>query len=103
MLLTPDAPEFHTVLHRFGEDVGGLYLRRTQYLPDWWLDELRAEREDSLSTPAGEMHRFASVPAVVLEEWHAEGFDYARADAPEIIARLKKRELDRFITSRKVH
>lgn len=100
-LAVPGEPTFHTVLHRFGEDADGLHLRRTQHIPDWYLDELRVERENSLSTPAGEMHRVASIPVVVLEEWHAEGFDYNRAPIEDILARLRKRELDAFVTSKK--
>ena len=101
-LVLPGEPAFHTVLHRFGEDADGVYMRRTQYVPDWYLDELRREREDSVSTPAGEMHRVASIPVVVLEEWAAEGFDYHRAPIEEILARLRKRALDEFITSKKL-
>lgn len=102
MLLTPDAPEFHTVLHRFGEDADGLHMQRRQYLPDWWLDELRQEYDNSADHRAGEFHRVASIPVVFLEEMRAEGLDYNHAPANEIMDWLHNRGLSRFITSKKV-
>jgi hypothetical protein len=70
---------------------GDLVIKHEQYIPDEFISDLRREREDSLSTPAGEFHRVLSIPT-------------ALADAPigEIKKRLQKAQLDAFITSNKV-
>lgn len=101
-MLTPHDPAFHSVIRSFGEDADGLYLKRTQYVPDWYLDELRMEREDNRTLRAGEMHRVCSIPVTAIEEMHSEGFDYVNAPVEDIMLWLRLRGYDEFITSDKV-
>ncbi len=82
---------------------GELVIKSTQHIPDEHLSALRREREDSISTPAGEFHRVASVPTALVDKWKAEGFDIFREPAEEILKRLRKEQFDGFITSNKVH
>lgn len=87
----------------FHNDPGGdLVIKNTQDIPDEFLTALRHERMDSLHTPAGEMHRVCSIPTVVVDEWKRQGFDINVEPVTEIIKRLKKHDLDAFLTSNKV-
>jgi predicted transcriptional regulator len=86
----------------FGENADGLFIKQTQYIPDDYLSDLRKEREDSLSTPAGEFHRVASIPTAIVDKWIAEGFDINVAPIAEILKRLRSEQFDGFITSNKV-
>jgi hypothetical protein len=80
-----------------------LVIAEEQFIPDEFLSDLRREREDSISTPAGEFHRVCSVPTGIADKWKREGFDIYREPAEEILKRLRKEQLDGFITSNKVH
>jgi hypothetical protein len=88
----------------FHNDIGGgLIVKHEQHIPDEFISSLRREREDSLSTPAGEYHRVASIPTAIVDKWLKEGFDIYRETVQEILKRLRKEQLDGFITSNKVH
>lgn len=86
----------------FDEDDKKLIIKREQYIPDEMLSALRREREDSLSTPAGEFHRVASIPTAVVDKWLSQGFDIYKAPVEDILLRLRLEELEGFITSKKV-
>jgi hypothetical protein len=101
-LTLPGTPAFHSVLRRFGEDADGLHLRRTQYVPDEYLEELRMEREDNRTVRAGDLHRVGSVPAIAIEEMHAEGFDYVNAPIEDILLWMRLHGYDEWITSNKL-
>jgi hypothetical protein len=95
-------------LVRFEDGVGvgsnaNLVIAEEQFIPDEFLSSLRRERMDSISTPAGEFHRVASVPTGIVDKWKREGFDIYREPAEEILKRLRQEQLDAFITSNKVH
>jgi hypothetical protein len=84
-----------------GEDLDGAYIKRTQDIPDSYLRGLRLEREASLSTPAGEFHRVASIPVAVVEKWLREGFDIHREPIQAVLTRLDREGLDAFKTTNK--
>ncbi len=88
----------------FADDTAGLVIKHTQEIPDEHLSSLRLERADSMSTPAGEMHRVCSIPTSVVEDLkRSYGFDLMQCnDIHEILRMLRKHELDSFITSNKV-
>jgi hypothetical protein len=79
---------------------GDLVIKHEQYIPDEFISDLRREREDSLSTPAGEFHRVLSIPTALADEWGMEFI--MNAPIGEIKKRLQKAQLDAFITSNKV-
>lgn len=78
-----------------------LIFKSSQVIPDSYLDSLKAERLDSISTPSGEFHRVASIPVAIADKWAREGFDIMREPITEILKRLRKEELDAFITTNK--
>jgi hypothetical protein len=82
---------------------GDLIIKQSQWVPDEFLSDLRRERDDSLSTPAGEMHRVCSIPTGVVDKWMQQGFDVHREPISEILKRLRKEQLDGFITTNKVY
>ena len=86
----------------FNETADNLIIEKSQHIPEWWVDQLKADRIESSQRPAGEMHRAASIPAIVVEKWLAEGFDVFKEPVSKSIAKLKAEGLDYFITSDKV-
>lgn len=80
----------------------GSVIETFQTIPTEFTDDLKAERfANSQSRVKSEYHRVASVPVVVVDKWIREGFDFWKAGAKEILARLKAENLDVFITSDK--
>lgn len=84
-----------------GEDVDGLHIKRQQFIPQSFLDDIREERENSIHTPSGELYRVARIPAAVIDKWDREGFDYNRAPVEDILRKLHIDQLDAFITTKK--
>jgi hypothetical protein len=83
------------------EDVGGLFIKRQQFIPNQFMEDIRKEREDSISTPAGDFHRVARIPTAVIDKWYREGFDYMRAPVREILRKLALEQQEQFITTKK--
>lgn len=83
------------------ESCGELAIVRKQEIPDEFLDHLADQRFDSLHTPAGEMHRVASIPVAVVEHWLRQGFNVFEEPITAITARLHKEGLDAFMATRK--
>jgi hypothetical protein len=87
----------------FGENADGLYLKRSQEIPQHLLDDLKQQRDDSTSRREGEFMRVASIPTVVVEKWMREGFNILdpNVNGKEIVRRLKAENLDAFLTTDK--
>lgn len=80
--------------------VSDLAIQRSQYIPDDFMDDLKEAKHLS-SERAGAFHRVCSVPVAWVEKWRHEGFDIYKESAKAIIDRLKKEQLDHFITTNK--
>jgi hypothetical protein len=78
-----------------------LIIKREQLIPNWYLDQLKDERIDTLHTPMGDLYRVCSIPISTVEKWKREGFDVHQEDVHAILARLRKESLDKFITTTK--
>lgn len=74
-----------------------------QDIPDDFISDLRDERSASNNSRAGEMHRVASVPVALVEQWQAQGFNIydKNVSVKDILARLKRENLTAFLTSNK--
>lgn len=85
------------------ESVGELAYHTVQEIPDEFLDHLADERHDSISTPAGEMHRVGSVPEFLALKWLRENppYDCRLAPVEETMKRLKLEGYDKFVASHK--
>jgi hypothetical protein len=94
--------------HNFldGGTDGELVLKRSQELPQDFLDGIKAARDASKTAPIGEMMYVGTIPEVVVEKWMAEGFDIMNDDGitfAEIVAKLRHDGLDGLIgTNRRV-
>lgn len=86
----------------FNETADDLIIEKSQYIPDWWIDQLKQDRFESSQAPAGNYHRAASIPQAVHEEWLKQGYDCTVEPIKKTIAKLKAEGLDYFITSDKV-
>lgn len=91
----------HKVEFLDGDESNPLLIKKTQELPQEYLDSLKAERDASYK-PAGEFHRVASIPTVVYEKWLREGYDAQQEPIAKTLAKLKAEHLDYFITTNKV-
>jgi hypothetical protein len=79
-----------------------MVIKKTQVIPDDFLDGLAQDRLNS-TKPAGNFHKFASIPVAVVEKWQREGFDVLSGNhsAKEIMARLNSEDLGYFISTTK--
>lgn len=91
----------HRVEFLDGDETNPLLIKKTQELPQEFLDSLKAERDASTSKPAGEFHRVASIPTVVYEKWLKDGYDAQKEPIAKTLAKLKAEHLDYFITTNK--
>lgn len=85
----------------FHENAEGLVIEKAQHIPQWWLDQLKAQRAESKNAPTGDYVKAASIPQAVHEEWLKQGYDCTKEPIRKTIARLKAEGLDYFITSDK--
>jgi hypothetical protein len=79
----------------------GLVIAREQELPQAFLDSLKSERLASANMREREYHHVASVPAAVFDNWHARGLDPFNMTPRQIVAQLRKENLDIFVTTAK--
>ena len=85
----------------YKEEVDGLVQKRTQELPQEFIDSLKERRNESTKQREGEYMHAASIPVIVIEQWLREGFKYWEATGPEIMKRLRDQGLDAFIVTDK--
>jgi hypothetical protein len=99
----PTTPEFTTGKQKLVKSSDGtLAIQRTQYIDPGYLKDLREEYDNSSNAPAGNFHRCASVPVEIADKWRREGFDVFFEPAANIIAKLRKEQMDYFITTKKI-
>jgi hypothetical protein len=72
-------------------------FKKFQDIPDWYIQRLRNQAEAQKGRRK-EMRRVASIPVAIVEAWAKEGFDINKESAQAIVARLKRENLDAFIT-----
>lgn len=84
------------------EDTGSdIVLKTTQEIPQSFLDALAVQRADSLHTPSGEFVLAASIPVAVVEEMTRAGLDIYRTPIREIMAWLRRKDLQKFLATEK--
>jgi hypothetical protein len=77
-----------------------LLIRKDQTITQEFLEGIKEDRLASNSR-AGEYHKVASVPTVVVEKWLREGFDIWRETPQAILKKLRSENLDAFIATTK--
>lgn len=82
------------------ENTDGLLIRKDQVITDEFLDGLKEDRNASKER-AGEYHKVASVPMVVVEKWLREGFDIWRESPQAVLKKLRDENLEAFIATEK--
>lgn len=82
-------------------DDDNLLIRRQQDIPPDFWDRLKQTKKIQDEAPAGEFLKVASIPAVVVEEWYAQGFNIfdKNVTLKEILARLRMEDKDNLITT----
>lgn len=85
---------------KIGEHVDGLFVRKDQEITSEFLDELAEDRLYS-NAPSKDFHKFASVPVAIVEKWMSEGFNVYQEKPRDIIKRLQREGLEKFICTTK--
>lgn len=87
----------------FGANADGLFMKKSQEIPQHLLDDLKDQRNQSTTRREGEFMKVASIPAVVAEKWLKEGFNILdpNVNGREIVRRLKAENLDGFLATDK--
>lgn len=82
-------------------DDNSLGIARAQDIPDTFISDLRDDRLASMNAASGDIHRVASIPAVLVVKWLNEGFDVFRAPLRDTMKRLREEGFDDFIATSK--
>ena len=86
---------------QFGANSDGVFLKKTQDIPDWHMNELKEQRNESTKRREGEFMKVASIPVIVAEQWMKQGYDIYNMTGKEINKKLKEENLDDFFTTEK--
>jgi hypothetical protein len=84
-----------------GENADGTFIEQYQEIPQWWIDNIQTAKADTKHSRAGEYHRAASIPQVVVDKWLSEGYDVFKEPVAKTLAKLRSENLDYFITTEK--
>lgn len=87
--------------HTDSADGPKLVIHHQQHIPDEHISQLKRAKIDTLHTPAGDFHRVCSIPTGIYEAWLREGYDASKEDIRTTLARLRKHDMDAFITTNK--
>ena len=82
-----------------GDESNPLVIKKTQEITPDFLSRLNDSRIESQNRRFGEMERVASIPTIVVEKWLREGFDLWKEPLSAIVAKLKKENLEAFLTT----
>ena len=87
----------------YGCDVDGVFRKHTQEISQSFLDNVAEQRNRSREQRENEFMSVAQIPTIVVEQWMREGFDIFSGEhsAAEIVKRLKRENLDAFLTTEK--
>ena len=96
-------PKLITIDTDYGADVGGVFRKHTQHISDDFLTRIKEQRNESKNRREGEFMSVAQIPTIVVEQWMRDGFDIFSGEhsAAEIVARLKRENLQAFLTTEK--
>lgn len=100
MTIIKPTPQISDVDWQMGEHVDGLFIRKDQEITSEYLDALAEERLYS-KAPAKDWHKFASIPVAVVEHWMSQGFNVYKEHPKDIIKRLQREDLTKFICTTK--
>jgi hypothetical protein len=78
-----------------------LIVKHEHDIPDDYISALKRDKVDELHLPTGDFFRVATLPIGIVEQWDREGFDISNAPIKDILARLRKHDVDAFITTNK--
>ncbi len=100
---TKAQPNLVGVTTDFGENADGLFIQRSQNIPQQLIDDIADHRKESSGKREGNYMKVASIPTVIVEKWMSEGFNIfdQNVDIKDIVKRLKAENLDAFLTTDK--
>lgn len=100
---TKTQPKLVGVTADIGANADGLFIQRSQEIPQQLLDDIADHRKESSGKREGNYMKVASIPTVIVEKWMSEGFNILdqNVDIKDIVKRLKAENLDAFLTTDK--
>lgn len=93
--------KLHEIDFNITENDNGLLVEKQQIITDDFVQGLKDARNGSLHRRAGEYHRAASIPTIIVEKWMKEGYNVFEEPVRKTLAKLKNESLDYFITTDK--
>ena len=96
-------PKLIGVTADFGENADGLFVKKSQDIPQHLIDDIADHRKASSGKREGNFMKVASIPTVIIEKWMSEGFNIfdSNIKAADIVKRLKAENLEAFLTTEK--
>ena len=98
---TKDTKSMHDIKEELIQDGDRVTRKKSQVIPQSFIQDLRNQRFASSHTREGENQRLASIPVAVHEKWLREGFDLFQHSHKDVLKRLRAENLDAFITTNK--
>lgn len=83
----------------WGQNADGLYVKRTQVIPQEFLDDLKSERAARSNQKHQELNLVASVPTHIVELWLRQGIDVWHMTAREVVQKLERDNLQVFVVT----
>lgn len=93
--------KLHEIDFNITENDDGLLIQKQQAITPEFIQSLKDARDGSKNRRAGEYHRAASIPTIIVEKWMSEGYNVFEEPVSKTLARLKTENLDYFITTDK--
>jgi len=89
---------------QFGANSDGVFIKKTQDIPNWHMNELKEQRNESTKKREGEFMKVASIPTIVAEQWMKQGYNIYEMTGKEIVKKLNEDNLqDFFTTDKRIH
>lgn len=78
-----------------------LLVKREQEIPQWFIDDIKDQRDASTKAKMGDLHHVARIPVSIVEKWMAEGYNIFDKNntIQDTIKRLKLEDLSAFIAT----
>lgn len=83
----------------FHDNADGLLVKHEQEIPQAYLDQLQAERNESMNRPMGDLVRVASIPTALYDELIRAGYDIENEPIERTMALLRANDLHKFTTT----
>lgn len=83
----------------YADTEDGLVIHNTQFISDDFLRDLAEKKANFRGANLDGYTEVAEIPEALVDHWIRQGFDFYKAPAREIIAKLRADNMENFIVS----